>query len=129
MKDLHVLCSYQLAPSSSPRLKQCPTCFVIHFSTSFSDQSPSIHVRVTYNEDNNVIVTVTRSASQLRGSGFCRDKRLFLGYRPMGLSRNSARFKINDEQKQPKLSEFSMGTRANDCIVKRIRLFTRACLM
>ena len=31
-------------------------------------QCGSAHVRITYNEDSNVIMTVTRSASQLRRS-------------------------------------------------------------
>ena len=48
-------------------------------------------VPVTYNENSNVIMMATEGASQMRGSGFLEDKQLFLGYRPMGLSRNSAR--------------------------------------
>ena len=48
------------------------------------------HVRFTYNEASNVIMTVTGSASHMRGSEFCQRKQLCPGYRPMGLSRNSA---------------------------------------
>ena len=47
-------------------------------------------VRFTYNEASNVIMTVTGSASHMRGSEFCQHKQLCPGYRPMGLSRNSA---------------------------------------
>ena len=47
-------------------------------------------VRFTYNEARNVIMTVTGSASHMRGSEFCQHKQLCPGYRPMGLSRNSA---------------------------------------
>ena len=47
-------------------------------------------VRITYNEDSNVIITVTGSASQLRGSEIYPHRQLFLGYRPVGLSKNSA---------------------------------------
>ena len=47
-------------------------------------------VRFTYNEANIVIMTVTGSASHMRGSEFCQRKQLCPGYRPMGLSRNSA---------------------------------------
>ena len=42
-----------------------------------------------------------------------RDRQLFLGYRPMGPSRNSACLtmnRINSEQKQSKLSEYNMGS-------------------
>ena len=49
-----------------------------------------IPVRVTYSEDSNVIMAVTRCASQIRGSEFFQDTELFLGYRPMGLSRIQA---------------------------------------
>ena len=90
-------------------------------------------VRFTYNEASNVIMTVTGSASHMRqrqrGSEFCQRKQLCPGYRPMGLSRNSAFWKINNEQKQRKLSEFSMGSWANCVITKRIWLFTWVCLM
>ena len=47
-------------------------------------------VRFTYNEASNVIMTVTGNASHTRGSEFCQRKQLCPGYRPMGLSRNSA---------------------------------------
>ena len=86
-------------------------------------------VRVTYNEDSNVIMTVTGSASQMRGSRFFRDNQLFPGYRPMGLSRNAACSKLLEGRKQSKLSENSMGSCTNGCIIKRIQLFTRVCLM
>ena len=66
-------------------------------------------VRIAYNEDSNVIVTVTGSASQLRASGLFY-RQLFPGYRPVGLSRNSACLKIINGQKQIKLSENSMGS-------------------
>ena len=39
-----------------------------------------------------------------------RDKQLFAGYRPMGLSRNSACLKIINGQKQIELSENSRGS-------------------
>ena len=67
-------------------------------------------VRFTYNEDSNVIMTVTGSASQLRGSEFLYNRQLFPGYRPMGLSRYSACLKILNGQKQMKLSENSRGS-------------------
>ena len=50
-----------------------------------------LNVRITYNEDNNVIMTVIEGASQMRGSEFFRDKQVFTGYKAMGLSKNSAR--------------------------------------
>ena len=65
-------------------------------------KSASLHmpvVRVTYNEDSNVIVMVTGDTSQMTGSEFFQDKQLFPGYRPMGLSRNSACSKIINRQK------------------------------
>ena len=67
-------------------------------------------VRFIYNENSNVIMTVTGSVSQLRGSEFLHNKQLFPGYRPMGLSRYSACLKILDGQKQMKLSESSRGS-------------------
>ena len=67
-------------------------------------------VRITYNKDSNVIVTVTGSASQSRGSGILCNKQLFPGYRLVGLRRNSACFKILNGQKQIKVSEKSMGS-------------------
>ena len=67
-------------------------------------------VQFTYNEDSNVIVTVTGSASQLRGSEFLLNRQLFLGYRPMGLSRYSACSKSLNRQTQIKLSEDSGGS-------------------
>ena len=67
-------------------------------------------VRFTYNEASNVIMTVTESASHMRGSEFCQRKQLCPGYRPMGLSRNSACLKIKNGQKQRKLSESSMDS-------------------
>ena len=86
-------------------------------------------VRVIYNEDSNVIMTVTRSASQMRGSELFRDNQLFSRYRSMVLSRNSACSKFLNGQKQIKLPEYNMGSWANCCIIKRIQLFTRVCLM
>ena len=53
-----------------------------------------ITVRMTYNEDIRLIMTVTRGASQMRGSEYFRDKQLFPGYRPIGMSRNPACLKI-----------------------------------
>ena len=50
----------------------------------------TLAILITYNEDSNVIITVTRSTSQLRGSENFQHKQLFPGYRSMGLSRNSA---------------------------------------
>ena len=67
-------------------------------------------VRITYNEGCNVIMTVTGSASQLRGSEFLYNRQLFPGYGPMGLSRHSACLKILNEQKQMKLSESRRGS-------------------
>ena len=67
-------------------------------------------VRITYNENSNVIMTVTGGASQLRGSETFLNGQLFSGYRPVGPSRNSACLKIINEQKQIKLSENSMGS-------------------
>ena len=67
-------------------------------------------VRFTYNEDSNVVMTVTRSASQLRGSEFLYNRQLFPGYRLMGLSKYSACSKILTGQKQIKLSNNSMGS-------------------
>ena len=67
-------------------------------------------VRFTYNEDSNVIITVTGSASQLRSSEFLYNMQLFPGYRPTGLSRYSACSKILNGQKQIRLSENSRGS-------------------
>ena len=86
-------------------------------------------VRFTYNEASNVIMTVTGSASHMRGSEFCQRKQLCPGYRPMGLSRNSAYWKIDNGQKQRELSEFSMGSWANSVVAKRIWLLNWVCLM
>ena len=47
-------------------------------------------VRFTFHKDSNVIMTVTGNASHMRGSEFCQHKQLSPGYRPMGLSKNSA---------------------------------------
>ena len=67
-------------------------------------------VRFTYNEDSNVIMTVTGTACQLRGSEFLYNRQLFPAYRPMGLSRYSAFSKVLNGQKQMKLSENSRGS-------------------
>ena len=64
----------------------------------------------------------------MRGSEFFRGKQLFPGYRSMGLSRNSARLEISNEQEQRNLSEYCMGDRAIDGIMKRLRSFTHVCL-
>ena len=56
----------------------------------------------------------------MRGSEFYRHKQLFPGYRQVGLSRYSARLKFYNEQKHSKLSENSVGSYANGCIIKRI---------
>ena len=69
-----------------------------------------MRVRFTYNENGNVIMMATGAASQMIGSEFFRDKKLFPGYGPMGLSRNLACLKTDNEQKQSKLSEDSMGS-------------------
>ena len=66
--------------------------------------------RITYNEDSNVIMTVTGNASRSGGSEILCNQQLFLGYRPMGLSKNSACLKILNRQKQIKLSENSVGS-------------------
>ena len=58
-----------------------------------------------------------------------RDRQLFPRYRPMGLSMNSACSKINNEQKQSKLSGYSIGSWAKDGSIKKLRIFTRVCLM
>ena len=47
-------------------------------------------------EDSNVILTETGGASQMRGSECFQNKHLFLGYTPMGFSRNSARSKVSN---------------------------------
>ena len=47
-------------------------------------------VPITYKEDGNIIMTVTGSASQLRGSEFLKNNQLFPRYRSVDLSRNSA---------------------------------------
>ena len=47
-------------------------------------------VWATYNEGSKLIMTVTKSASKMRGSEFFEHKRLFLGYHPMGLSKDAA---------------------------------------
>ena len=54
-----------------------------------------ITVRIIYSEDRNVIMTVTRGASQMRGSEYFRDKQLFPGFRSMGVSRNPACLKFS----------------------------------
>ena len=71
--------------------------------------SVSISIRFTYDEDSNVIMTITGSASQMRASESFRNKRLFPGHRPMGMRKNSVGLKIANGQEQSKLSEFSMG--------------------
>ena len=68
------------------------------------------HSPLNCNEGCNVIMTVTGSASQLRGSEFLYNRQLFPGYRPMGLSRHSACLKILNGQKQMKLSESRRGS-------------------
>ena len=45
------------------------------------------------------MMTVAGGASQMRGSGFFRDKQLFRGHRPTGLSRNSAGIRTINGQK------------------------------
>ena len=67
-------------------------------------------VRFAYNEDSNVIITVTGSASQLRGSEFLYNRQLFPEYRPMGLSKYPACSKILNGPKQIMQSENSMGS-------------------
>ena len=52
---------------------------------------------------------------------------MFPRYRLMGLNRNSGSLKFGNEQRQRKLSEYSMGSRANDGIMKKFRIFTRVC--
>ena len=47
-------------------------------------------VRFAYNEDTNVIVTVTGSASHMRGPEFFRYMQLLPRYRPIGMSRIQA---------------------------------------
>ena len=85
--------------------------------------------RFTYTEDNNAITTVTGSASQMGGSESFWDKRLFITYRPMGLSRNSACLKIINGQKQSELSEYSMCSWPNGGNMEKIRILTRVCLV
>lgn len=51
-------------------------------------------VRVSYNKGSDVIITVSGSASRLRGSESFTSKQLFPGYRPMGLSKDPARSKF-----------------------------------
>ena len=80
------------------------------------------------NKNTNVIMTVTRSTSQMRGSEFFRHKQLFLEYWPICLSKNSACWKIKNGQVQRKLSEFSMSSWANGGMAKRIWLFTWVCV-
>ena len=63
-------------------------CFLIPKGNGQS--SNIISVWITYNEDNNVIMTVTGGVSQLRGSEFLRNRQLFPGHRPVGLSRKPA---------------------------------------
>ena len=67
-------------------------------------------IRITYNEDSNVTITVTGSASRLRGSEIFRHGQLFPGYKPMGLGRNPTCLKVFNGQKQIKLSENNMGS-------------------
>ena len=73
-------------------------------------------------------MTVTGSASQMRGSGY-RDKQLSPGYRPIGLRRNSACLRIYNGQKQGKLSEYGIGNRANGGSMKKLRILARICLI
>ena len=68
------------------------------------------YVGFTYNEDNNVIMTVNGSASQMRGSEYFSRQAAVFWVETNGLSRNSACLKIYNEQKQSKLSEYSMGS-------------------
>ena len=86
------------------------TLFIGEFSWKHLSWDYMVIVRISYNEDSNVIVMITGSASQLRGSEFLYNRQLFPGYRPIGLSRNLACSRIINEQKVIKLSDNSMGS-------------------
>ena len=70
-----------------------------------------VRVKFTYNEDSNIIMTITEGASQLRGPEFFRDKQLLPGYLLLGLSRTSASLKNINRQEQIKLSEKAWTTK------------------
>ena len=74
-------------------------------------------------------MTSTGAASQMRDSEFFRDKQLFPGYRPMGLSRISACLQINAGRSQRELSKYNIGSRENDGMKNKVREFTRVRLM
>ena len=71
---------------------------------------------------------VTGGASQMRGSEFFRDKRLFPIFILMGLIRDSACSRTVNGQKKGGLSKYSMGSEANDGIIEKLRKFTGVCL-
>ena len=79
-------------------------------------------IRIPYNMDTNVILTVTGSTYQLRGSINFQHSQLFLGYRPMSLSRKSTSYKLLMGRNRIKLSKSSMGSSENGCIIKRVCL-------
>ena len=95
--------SAQTSATSSSGVVSCKSAlwFLFHFPQHSRDcaglnqgnhsfSKVVVPVRFTYNEANNVIMTVTGSASHMRGSEFCQRKQLCPGYRPMVLSGNSA---------------------------------------
>ena len=67
-------------------------------------------VRFAYNEDTNVIMTVTGSASQMRGSEYLPRQAAISWLQTNGSEQEFSVLKNYNEQKQNKLSEYSMGS-------------------
>ena len=68
-------------------------------------------VRITYNEDSDVIMTVIRSASQMRSSLILFNLCMYIGYRPLGLSKTQN----NKRRKRNVPFENVMGHLTNEC--------------
>ena len=65
----------------------------LHYKENVLIMCTNLHclgIQFTYGEVVNVIIMVSGSASHMRGSDFFRDKQLFIGYRPMDLSKIQA---------------------------------------
>ena len=62
------------------------------------------------NEDNNVIMTVTGSASQMRGSEYLPRQAAFSWTQINGSEQEFRLLKIYDKQKWKKLLEYNMGS-------------------
>ena len=72
------------------------------------NEGHDFHVRFTYNEDSNVTMTVNWSASQKRSSGYLSRQKSVSWVQANALEQEFSMLKANNEQKQSKLSEYSM---------------------